>query len=178
MKGNRDRRALSAACSKANDRSVSAASSRPELLSSSFGGVTGSTCRRHFISARKTTARSRLRRPGGPGARRTQDISRHSCSSRSFYRAPPGSNHPDRCAENKSPGAKPVVGRLDILRPGIEAILRGERPAVADAPYRNNDGIVSRDTALERIRARFASRERVKTTIWSLVLIQSEPKRL
>jgi len=32
------------------------------------------------------------------------------------------------------PNAKPVVGRLDILRPHIEAILRGERPSVADAP--------------------------------------------
>jgi hypothetical protein len=27
-----------------------------------------------------------------------------------------------------------VVGRLDVLRPHIEAILRGERPAVADTP--------------------------------------------
>jgi nitrite reductase/ring-hydroxylating ferredoxin subunit len=32
------------------------------------------------------------------------------------------------------PGAKPLVGRLDVLRPHIEAILRGERPAVANAP--------------------------------------------
>ena len=38
--------------------------------------------------------------------------------------------------DNRStlPGAKPVVGRLDVLRPHIEAILRGERPAVAAAP--------------------------------------------
>jgi len=35
---------------------------------------------------------------------------------------------------NRLPNAKPVVGRLDILRPHIEAILRGERPSVADAP--------------------------------------------
>jgi phenylpropionate dioxygenase-like ring-hydroxylating dioxygenase large terminal subunit len=37
---------------------------------------------------------------------------------------------------NKStlPGARPLVGRLDVLRPHIEAILRGERPKVADAP--------------------------------------------
>lgn len=32
------------------------------------------------------------------------------------------------------PAAKPVVGRLDVLRPHIEAILRGERPSVAEAP--------------------------------------------
>jgi len=37
--------------------------------------------------------------------------------------------------DNKPPGAIPVIGRLDVLRPGIEAILRGERPAVADAPF-------------------------------------------
>ena len=36
--------------------------------------------------------------------------------------------------QNRLPNAKPVVGRLDILRPHIEAILRGERPSVADAP--------------------------------------------
>ncbi|MEH2547758.1 phenylpropionate dioxygenase-like ring-hydroxylating dioxygenase large terminal subunit [Bradyrhizobium sp. AZCC 2262] len=36
--------------------------------------------------------------------------------------------------QNRLPDAKPVVGRLDILRPHIEAILRGERPSVADAP--------------------------------------------
>jgi nitrite reductase/ring-hydroxylating ferredoxin subunit len=36
--------------------------------------------------------------------------------------------------KSKLPGAKPLVGRLDVLRPHIEAILRGERPAVADAP--------------------------------------------
>jgi phenylpropionate dioxygenase-like ring-hydroxylating dioxygenase large terminal subunit len=36
--------------------------------------------------------------------------------------------------ENKLPNARPMVGRLDVLRPHIEAILRGERPAVADAP--------------------------------------------
>ena len=36
--------------------------------------------------------------------------------------------------QNRLPNAKPVVGRLDILRPHIEAILRGERPPVADAP--------------------------------------------
>ena len=36
--------------------------------------------------------------------------------------------------QNRLPDAKPVVGRLDILRPEIEAILRGERPSVADAP--------------------------------------------
>ena len=35
---------------------------------------------------------------------------------------------------NKLPDSKPVVGRLDVLRPHIEAILRGERPTVADAP--------------------------------------------
>ena len=35
---------------------------------------------------------------------------------------------------NKLPDSKPVVGRLDVLRPHIEAILRGERPAVADTP--------------------------------------------
>ena len=38
--------------------------------------------------------------------------------------------------DNKAtlPGAKPVVTRLDVLRPHIEAILRRERPTVADAP--------------------------------------------
>jgi len=36
--------------------------------------------------------------------------------------------------QNRLPNAKPVVGQLDILRPHIEAILRGERPSVADAP--------------------------------------------
>ena len=36
--------------------------------------------------------------------------------------------------QNRLPNAKPVVGRLDVLRPHIEAILRGERPSVADAP--------------------------------------------
>lgn len=37
--------------------------------------------------------------------------------------------------DNKPPGALPVVGRLDVLRPSIEAILRGERPPVAGAPF-------------------------------------------
>jgi len=32
------------------------------------------------------------------------------------------------------PDARPVVGRLDILRSDIDAILRGERPKAADAP--------------------------------------------
>jgi nitrite reductase/ring-hydroxylating ferredoxin subunit len=32
------------------------------------------------------------------------------------------------------PGAKPVVTQLDVLRPHIEAILRGERPTVAHSP--------------------------------------------
>ena len=32
------------------------------------------------------------------------------------------------------PDASPVIGRLDILRSAIDAILRGERPKVADAP--------------------------------------------
>ena len=32
------------------------------------------------------------------------------------------------------PDASPVVGRLDILRSDIDAILRGERPKAADAP--------------------------------------------
>jgi phenylpropionate dioxygenase-like ring-hydroxylating dioxygenase large terminal subunit len=35
---------------------------------------------------------------------------------------------------NKPSGAKPVVSRLDILRPHIEAIINGQRPSVADAP--------------------------------------------
>jgi phenylpropionate dioxygenase-like ring-hydroxylating dioxygenase large terminal subunit len=37
--------------------------------------------------------------------------------------------------DNKPPGALPVVSRLDMLRPSIDAILRGERPAAADAPF-------------------------------------------
>jgi len=37
--------------------------------------------------------------------------------------------------ENKPPGALPVISRLDVLRPSIDAILRGERPLVADAPF-------------------------------------------
>ena len=37
--------------------------------------------------------------------------------------------------DNKPPGAQPVICRLDVLRPSIESILRGERPAVADAPF-------------------------------------------
>ena len=37
--------------------------------------------------------------------------------------------------DNKPPGALPVVSRLDVLRPSIDAILRGARPAVADAPF-------------------------------------------
>ncbi|MBR1089627.1 Rieske 2Fe-2S domain-containing protein [Bradyrhizobium manausense] len=37
--------------------------------------------------------------------------------------------------DNKPPGALPVLNRLDVLRSGIEAILRGERPPVADAPF-------------------------------------------
>jgi phenylpropionate dioxygenase-like ring-hydroxylating dioxygenase large terminal subunit len=37
--------------------------------------------------------------------------------------------------DNTPPGALPVIGRLDVLRPSIEAILRGERPAVADTPF-------------------------------------------
>ena len=36
--------------------------------------------------------------------------------------------------DNMLPDSKPVIGRLDVLRPHIEAILRGERPAVADTP--------------------------------------------
>jgi phenylpropionate dioxygenase-like ring-hydroxylating dioxygenase large terminal subunit len=39
-----------------------------------------------------------------------------------------------QCNKATLPGAKPLVGRLDVLRPHIEAILRGERPKVADAP--------------------------------------------
>jgi phenylpropionate dioxygenase-like ring-hydroxylating dioxygenase large terminal subunit len=34
------------------------------------------------------------------------------------------------------PNAKPVVTQLDILRPHIEAILRGEQPSVAHAPLK------------------------------------------
>ncbi|MBR0836435.1 Rieske 2Fe-2S domain-containing protein [Bradyrhizobium manausense] len=37
--------------------------------------------------------------------------------------------------DNKPPDALPVVSRLDVLRPSIDAILRGKRPAVADAPF-------------------------------------------
>ena len=39
---------------------------------------------------------------------------------------------------NRAPGeaAKPVITPLDVLRPHIEAILRRERPAVADAPVK------------------------------------------
>jgi nitrite reductase/ring-hydroxylating ferredoxin subunit len=41
-----------------------------------------------------------------------------------------------RAQENRrlSPGLRPVIGPLDILRPHIEAILAGEAPSVADQP--------------------------------------------